>query len=745
MGLKKYFSRVKTLLFILTALSSFSGYASVSFSNLNLSENDELLFSAKHNVPGTYEYSSLFVTKLGKSKTEDTPKILTCFPERLELLNEGSILQVRNRYGTAWYENAFNKLTWISYTEKMPVEYTHTGRKCASPNGKWICFVSQEKNAVGKLILQNVENLEQKILVESCEFSYEDVNVKWAPDSNVVLYEKNGSVYFITPSSAFKNIQLPEEYRKIGNGTIHSVSWTSKGEIIYVDNDIVYLIRENELYTRGLYSSLVGSGTITGRLPYTFNSVKDKFFISPDGNQIVIISSEKMISWFSFPLAGYDYVKVNGVFPLTSIKGEPLDYNVFWTSDKKPILWISLLNYGTGKKSSSVYRLSKNVELVLDIMGSSLPVASPDGKHVAFTGGKSLYVYDTTTWKQSAKLSGQTFVSFVWASPSLLYAGGDESVVSWAIDYRNGTGESSVLFLSSAEYSRWDAGRIVSSTASGSYYIYDAAKNIWLLSKKSSVFLSPSGEKNGKFRVFIGEAQNTLYENAVYVRSLSGNVVTYPVFKECDVSNNGKKRVAFAFDAMDSVDGLARILYVLDDFGIKGTFFLNGEFIRRYPIETNQIAASGNECASSFYTTADLTSKHFVIDEDFIKRGLARNEDEFFSVTSKELSLLWHAPWYNVTSLMKNAGSQAGYRYVDAFTNFSDRISFEESSSTGKAYLDAGSLIDSFVENLHDGMVIPVSVGKTNGTRSDYLYEKLDLLIAAILNAGYEIVSVREF
>ena len=40
-------------------------------------------------------------------------------------------------------------------------------------------------------------------------------------------------------------------------------------------------------------------------------------------------------------------------------------------------------------------------------------------------------------------------------------------------------------------------------------------------------------------------------------------------------------------------------------------------------------------------------------------------------------------------------------------------------------------------------MIIPVSIGKTSGTRKDYLYEKLDLLISAILDKGYEITDVR--
>ena len=78
------------------------------------------------------------------------------------------------------------------------------------------------------------------------------------------------------------------------------------------------------------------------------------------------------------------------------------------------------------------------------------------------------------------------------------------------------------------------------------------------------------------------------------------------------------------------------------------------------------------------------------------------------------------------------------------FNKFNDRITFEESKESGKEYLNASSLVDSFAENLYDGIVIPVSIGTMDGTRRDYLYEKLDLLISSILENGYEIVSLKD-
>ena len=52
-------------------------------------------------------------------------------------------------------------------------------------------------------------------------------------------------------------------------------------------------------------------------------------------------------------------------------------------------------------------------------------------------------------------------------------------------------------------------------------------------------------------------------------------------------------KIILAVDALDDASGLSSILYVLKKYKIPATFFINGEFIRRYPKETVQVAKSG--------------------------------------------------------------------------------------------------------------------------------------------------------
>ncbi len=697
--------------------ATFSVFAQVSFSNVSVNENDDVLFAVTQSVPGTADYSSLLKMHLGKKGAEGNYELLTCFPEKLEMIKNGGVLQIRNRYGSAWYSVAERKLSWVTTSAELPVEYSRLSPQNVSPDGMYSCFVRQSKNGMGQLVLLSLQTQEQVIVAESVDFNFESVSASWSKDSAFLLYEKNGELFFINPSSAFSKVQLSESFRKIGSGKISSAKWTEEKSLLYIDGDIVYRILQNELYTRGLYASLAGVGKIVGRLPHSFDPAKDSFWTNYDGTQIVVVSQNNLVSYYSLASQNYDFVKSNGLYSLTGERGAILGCEIFWNSKKEPLLWVDMLLYEDGKRSSRLYALDSSLKVLFDVKDSVSPVASPDGSMLAFTAGESIYVFDINTASVAGRLKGEPVVSFAWGSSSTLYVGGMATVRSWNI--RNNT--SSVLFLSSVKSAWWSGSLIYASESyDEGYFSYSSLSRTWVKVGDKAPLVKLS-DKNSRYRVFVGAAQNRQFENAVFVRSLSGSVVTYPLFVQTDVPVQEKKRVALVFDAVDRSDGLPLVLSALSEFKVPATFFINGEFIRRYPSETNQIVASGYECASGFFSTMDLTDSVFVIDEDFVQRGLARNEDEFYATTQRELALLWHSPFYRINSSILSAGEGAGYRYVDALGS---ELSLPE-------------IIEKVVPFAYDGMVIPINVGWDT--------QKITLLISSLLDSGCTIVDVRDF
>ncbi len=725
------------LLFPCAAQNALQDGGAVRFGNIDINAADSLLFSVSQDMPGAGSCTSLFHARLGAQSARESPRILTCWPERLESLAGGRILQVRNSYGTALYtrsaaslKNSTLKWTqWNAASGTLPVTYGRTSPVSVSPNGSWICYVRKTLSAEGQLVLQNAMNGEQRVLVERVPFSYGDTEVKWSPDSSFLLYEKEGTLFFVNPSLAFGSNAVAEEYRRIGPGSVRNAAWTGSRSLVYISGDIVYCIQEDELYIRGLYSSFIGSGSIVGRLLLPFDSARDSFWCDAEGKQLVVSTAGKFLSLCAINRESYDYVQLRSQFAFSRVNGSVTDCMVFWADGQKPFLWVSYIPYSGGSEAGAVFELSADAPLRLDQRSPLRPQLSPDASRIALVDSDRVSVYRLKDWVQLAELGGERVVSLAWASSGSIYVGGAETVRLWS--FSDTISIAPVLFLSSVEEAFWDGGRIIARTASSSQlYVYDTVRGCWNSFEREPAATGRS-DKNAGFRVYTTAARNPKYANALFVRHLSDDAFTYPLYAETQQPAGERKRIAFVFDAVDSSEGLARILSVLDEFGVQASFFINGEFIRRYPMETKLIADSGNVCASSFNSNVDLLSREYRIDAEFIRRGLARNEDEFYAATGKEFSLLWHAPFYSADAALIAAGQASGYRYVDAASQYFDKRILQ--------VLGTSNYIDACVSLLYDGMILPFTVGAADG---DILYEHFDLFLAALLDSGCEIVGL---
>lgn len=740
-------------------------FSRITFSSLTLSGDDRLLFSVGVSAPGFQNsYDTLFVAKLGENGPESSPQILTCFPDMMERLNGGAQVQIRNRYGTALYDAASGTLEWQNPAPDLPPSRVPPAPFSVSADGAYYCAAGEDgahkaeagTAGPGSLRLVNAETREEIVLSDDFSSSYGDIRALWSPSGNILLYEKDGAVYFTEADEAFNPLAPPEQYRKIGDGTIRSVRWTRNNLIIYIKGDTVYKIDSRALHIRSLLAPLMGNGEICGRLCTSFNPLEDGFWVNGDGTQLAIISNGSIVSLYSQGASAGaasrvapDYIRGNeaedaraatltlkSVFPLPGAAKNAADYEILWApfaaastagraGDGTALLWADTLSEDVCERVSLAYRLAENdaAALLFTAADSIAPALSPDGARFSFTDGQRLCVYDLASGSTVFSDDAEKVVSVVWDGNAALYAGGEKTLRRLDIQTR----DQETILLSSAQNAFWTSGTITSLSEDGrSAFVYNEKSGTWVPVNPSTVSNAVHPNANGRYRVFTAPSPSVDFDNAIYVRSLSGNSKTYSVYEAARRANGEQKRVSLVFDATEGTEGLSKILYTLKKFNIGSTFFLNGEFIRRYPEETRRIAASGAECASMFFSATDLTDDALIIDSAFIREGLARCEDEFFSATGKELSPLWHAPYNRATRAIREAGSEAGYIYVD-------ELNIAES---GAGSASAGELVDLYTGALRDGAVIPVNVGRSEGP----LYEKLDFLISSILKEGYEIV-----
>ena len=694
-----------------------TGTAATSFTPLDMDSGNRLLFNIREEFATSNTFDSLFLSTIEEKPSEAFPTALSACPEQMEMLDGGTAVLIRNRYGNTKINLKKNTVEWTANQEKAASSYSRTSPASASPDGKWLCFLRPAENLGAQIILQNTANGKEVVLSDECRNEYDRIPVKWAPDSKTVLFEKNGIIYFATPESMFRPLVLSDDMRIIGSGSINCVSWTNEKFMLYVHDDIIYKIYENELYNRTMYAPVVGYGTIVARLPYLFDSGRDKLWASQDGKSFVTITGQNIVTYFSCVQQGLYFATVNAMFPIPASEGSVVDSFVYWSMDKKPYLWVESIGYENGGRTSSAYSIEKNAALKARAKNAGLPKVSPDGKKIAFASDSSFYVYDFSSWKKTAEYTSQAVKSFCWRNSSSIILGGNSTICEWNCSNL----KENFLYLSSAKTACFSGEKILANDSSR-WYEYIPETGTWKETTQSGKKQN-STVSNGRYRAYSAGSY-------INIRSLSGSLQTYPLFASDVQTKKASKKIAIVFDAMENADGLAKVLSDIEKFGIKTTFFVNGEFIRRYPLETKQLAFADIECASGFYSSADLLSPMFGIDESFIKRGLARNEDEFLAATGKELSLLWHAPNYKSNEMMRNAGSESGYTYVDATP-----VNISTSST---------SIIQDVVDSLRDGKIISLTVGKNTGKENTYLTEHLDLLFSTILNAGWEICPVQE-
>ncbi len=756
----------KSIVLLICLFLSSGIFAQVEFVNFDLNSHNNLLFSVEHTPIVESSYESLFYMSLNEDISQSSinmnnnnPKLLTCYPEKIEILQNANIYQFRNRYGTAHYNVKENSLSWVkrskevekSSTAFIPVFHNRLNPLSVSPNGKYIFYIEQTSAAKGKLVVKSVETNSIFVVATDIEYGYDFVPVKWSEDSSIAVYENKGHLYFCNFRDSKFTKQLPEKYRSIGEGSINNVYWADEKLLMYINHDLVYAISAYELYTRALYSDLIGTGKIVGRLPAPFIPSDDKFWTSEDGKSIVLLQDNRTLWYMELSGTDFNFVTTLFSYPFVTVPGTALNFNVFWVNAKSgkviqyPVVWLEMLR--DGKSESYVYKLIRSDESKLAYFESlPLPVfaeqpqLSPDKKYISFVSDKVFNIYDLTTWTSKYSFSEEVISSYAWIDNSKILLGGIETVRTWNCV----SNVSNILFLSQASKFGWDGetNTVLVSNSLG-FFEYNYDLGTWKKADKN-IFRTQSN-RNSKWRVFIDKSSNDAFKNTLYGRELNAESYNIPLFEQCiEKSSYNKPRVALTFDALDNADGLTPILSSLGRYGQKSTFFINGEFVRRFPTGVNEIIKAGHQCGSMFFSSYSLEDDAYKFTENFIRRGLARNEDEFYEATENELSLIWHMPNYYLTNTILKAGENSGYTWIDKGLAPQDYITYEKSLEDEIQYMSASEIIDYVIENLEPGAIIPISVGIASGTRGDYLYDKLDVLISAILSEGYEIVTVTE-
>jgi len=768
----------RSIAFLALCLSlSAAAWAELEYKGLDLGRDDSLLFSAQTELPGDGTYATLFAADLGGSGVAQ----LSVFPERVSLVEGGSRLQVQNRFGLFRSDQTLSGLAPVSgYPAFARGSSVKQGRllPCAtSPDGAYVLSVAPTSAAYARLVLFDVAKCTQIVVASNVGYSIDELPARWSPDSRDFAYSKDGSIYYYSVDQLSGSRVLDEEYRRIGDGRIQCVRWASDGSLFYLRGSSLFRILPAEFFTQALYRGFAGMGVLAGKTPFAFDPNFDDFWVSRDASRIMLCKGGR--SLFLIYLDPDDFGADPRVtaLPYLFLQGDTMVRDIIWPSGGLVTVFTGSLR--DGSRYAGAYRLSAppdpaSIGLApavreLDAKGALELVLSPDETKVAVVTSSGVTVRNYADWSLCYSVKAPGALRALWISEDRIVVAGSSLIEAVTLS----SGQRNLIALSQIEkYGRSDDGFFYAQTGGVSYR--RPALSGEAIGKAASSAQGTSGwapvasfavanvaTSSPNYRVYLDSLAAGPYRNNLMVRSIKAlgtrplfpaPPTSYAAFPDRDESRSGaafdhgsrirRRELALVFDAIDSPEGLVRVLNVLKDYGVTATFFVNGEFVRQSPGAARLLAGSGNEIGSMFFSAVDPTDSRFKIDGEYIRRGLARAEDEWFAATGKELSLLWHTPYYTVNSDIIAAGASMNYLYIGRDIDPMDWVTRADVARLPGAYLDANKIVEKLVSQAKPGSIIPVRLGIPDGGRDDYLHRELALLIDGLVGQGYQIVPV---
>lgn len=192
------------------------------------------------------------------------------------------------------------------------------------------------------------------------------------------------------------------------------------------------------------------------------------------------------------------------------------------------------------------------------------------------------------------------------------------------------------------------------------------------------------------------------------------------------VGDTTKKEVYLTFDAGYDNGELSKILTTLKDKQVVGSFFLTGDFVKRFPELTHQITNDGHVVCNHSYSHRKIQTLSY----DELKNDIEKLNDEYYKLTGKQMTKCFRPPAgeFNKEALLNV--QKLGYKTIFWSIAYCDWDTNKQSSTT--------KAVESVINNLHPGAIILLhTVSKTNSN-------SLGTIIDEIRNQGYTFKTVED-
>lgn len=190
--------------------------------------------------------------------------------------------------------------------------------------------------------------------------------------------------------------------------------------------------------------------------------------------------------------------------------------------------------------------------------------------------------------------------------------------------------------------------------------------------------------------------------------------------------DTSKKQIIFTFDAGSGDISAVPILAALKRHGVKGTFFMTGEWALRNPDLVRAIAADGHEIFNHSYNHPYMTQ---IADNEIVSQ-LITTDEAISSITGSTTRPYFRPPYGDRDARVLAQAAHSGFRSVYWTI---DAMDWQESSGES-----GDSVSYRILNNLQPGMIILMHIGDSiTGTILDSLFTEIE-------HRGYSIVSLTQ-
>jgi peptidoglycan/xylan/chitin deacetylase (PgdA/CDA1 family) len=185
-----------------------------------------------------------------------------------------------------------------------------------------------------------------------------------------------------------------------------------------------------------------------------------------------------------------------------------------------------------------------------------------------------------------------------------------------------------------------------------------------------------------------------------------------------------KKQVIFTFDGGSTIQSAQSILDVLKKHHVRGTFFLTGQTVVKYPELVSEIVRDGHEIFNHTYDHPKLTA----LSDDEITNELVRMNTELVKVTGVSSQPYFRAPYGDRDARVRTVAYDAGYQSVYWTV---DALDWKEASGETNE-----SVTQRILSHVSPGTIYLMHIGDT------ITGDILDAVFTEIESRGYMIVPL---